>query len=180
MPSFYFAIESRKGLSPPHTLCAATGVALESGRPVDGPAWLALGRASDPAEFTAQHTRLAAARLPPAAIRSRLAAGLCLHLDPAALALAASASEAAWHCLRLADATVRPLPAEAGPLRLERGDAYVAVTAAAPLGPAAPAAARFIRIRDDFNARALAAGLLDQLAEAAPADGLSVLVIECR
>src|SRR5678809_239809 len=71
-------------------------------------------------------------------------------LDPAALTAAASISAGVSHWLRMADASLRPLPARSGLLALTRGDSYVAlVTGEAQPDPAQQmAAARFIHLRD--------------------------------
>jgi hypothetical protein len=87
----------------------------------------------------------------------------------------------------LADATLKSLEPAPAPIQLAPGDAYVAViTGWAPLTPAARlAAARFIHLRDYFNADKLAAELLKHLLEDAgaldqPLPALGALVIECR
>jgi hypothetical protein len=115
---------------------------------------------------------------------------LTLALDSAAFTLtAALVDPAALHYFRLADATVKPLPPAPPALACEPGDAYIAVTpAAARLAEAAPggastAIARFIHLRDYFNAEKLAAALLAHVielgGEADPA-GAGVLVVELR
>jgi hypothetical protein len=110
---------------------------------------------------------------------------LCLEaaLDPLALTVSASASAGVSHWLRLADASLRPLPAESGPLVLARGDSYVALVSRAPEPDTAlnMAAARFIHLRDYFNADKLASALLLELQDGQPTGpGLGVLVVECR
>jgi hypothetical protein len=121
----------------------------------------------------------------PTALAVRAAPGgpVCLEaaLDPAGLTVAASIAAQASHWLRLADASLRPLTAQSGLLTLARGDSYVAlVTSGAELDPAQRmAAARFIHLRDYFNAEKLASALLDELA-AENGRGLGVLVVECR
>jgi hypothetical protein len=93
------------------------------------------------------------------------------------------------HYFRLADGTVKPLPPIAAPLAVQPGDAYIAVTPAAShlaegeTGGAGPAIARFLHLRDDFNADKLAAGLLAHLLELsldAASAGAGVLVVEAR
>ena len=119
----------------------------------------------------------------PAALVVTASAGgpVCLEaaLDPAALTAAASISAGVSHWLRMADASLRPLPARSGLLALTRGDSYVAlVTGEAQPDPAQQmAAARFIHLRDYFNAEKMAEALLLEL-EAET--GLGVLVVECR
>jgi hypothetical protein len=115
---------------------------------------------------------------------------LTVALEPAALTATASLHDAgSLHYFRLADGTVQPLEAAPGPLTFQAGDAYIAVTAGAarlaaaePGGPSA-AIARFLHLRDYFNAHKLAAALLDHLLELSlsqPPDGAGVLVIELR
>jgi hypothetical protein len=106
---------------------------------------------------------------------------LCLEvaLDPFALTLAASAPAGVAHWLRLADASLKPLPARPNPLALARGDSYVAlISGAGELDPEQRmAAARFVHLRDYFNADKLASALLMELHTE---NGLGVLVVECR
>ena len=119
----------------------------------------------------------------PAALKVDAAPGgpVCLEaaLDPAALTVEASTSGGVAHWLRLADASLRPLTAQSALLVLERGDSYVAlVTGDASLDPSVRmAAARFIHLRDYFNADKLAVALLLELENGR---GLGVLVVECR
>jgi hypothetical protein len=110
-------------------------------------------------------------------------------VDPASLSLLPAASPPALHYFRLADATVKPLPPAPPALTFDRGDAYVAVTpgtvalAADQPGGASAALARFIHLRDYFNADKLAAALLEHAAAlggAQAAPGAGVLVIELR
>ena len=121
----------------------------------------------------------------PAALAVSAAPGgpVCLEaaLDPAALTAAATVSGSVSHWLRLADASLRPLPDQSGMLALARGDSYVALVSSAPeLDPAMRmAAAHFIHLRDYFNADKLASALLGELA-AENGPGLGVLVVECR
>ena len=77
---------------------------------------------------------------------------LNVNLQSAALALTATAHTEVWHCHRWADATVKLLPPTPAPLTLERGDTYVAVY---PYTDGA-ALARFIHLRDYFNAEKMA------------------------
>jgi hypothetical protein len=119
--------------------------------------------------------------------RLAVAGRLEVAVEPDRLELSAAAGPGTVHFQRLADATTRPLPAELGALPLAPGDVYAAVVGAA--SPALGlAAARFIHLRDYFNADALASALLAHLLAEAPgsvgavpgAPALGVLVIECR
>ncbi len=106
-----------------------------------------------------------------------------LAIDPAAATLAAATTGGSWHYFRLADATLRPLPADAA-LTFARGDAYIAVSPGARLLVNSPAIARFLHLRDGFNAERLAGGLLSFLAQESgrvefPED-VTVLVVEAR
>ena len=108
---------------------------------------------------------------------------LTADLAPATVTIEPTAGDSARHWLRLADGTVRPLAKAPGPLALEPGDSYVAVvTGVAPDPALSIAAARFIHLRDYFNADKLAGALLAELAgqEGEAASGMGVLVVECR
>jgi hypothetical protein len=112
------------------------------------------------------------------------AAVLTLEADPATLTLTATAAPAALHYFRLADGTVEPLPPSPVALAFSAGDAYLAVAwAAGPPSDLSTALARFLHLRDYFNADKLAAAVLDHLAElsdSASTEGAGVLVIELR
>ena len=107
---------------------------------------------------------------------------LRLSLEPAGGSLNAIASSGSLHYFRWADATLRPLPAEAT-VSLARGDAYVALTSEAQR-VGSPAIARFVHLRDYFNAERLAAGILDFLAsesgQTAFKEDVAALVVEAR
>jgi len=107
---------------------------------------------------------------------------LRLAVDPAAT-LTASAAGGSLHYFRLADATLRPLPADAA-LTFARGDAYIAVSPGARRLADSPAIARYLHVHDGFNAERLAEGLLRFLAqESGQADfpeDVTVLVVEAR
>jgi hypothetical protein len=114
---------------------------------------------------------------------------LTILVHPAEARLSPAAEAGALHYFRLADATVRPLPPTPPVLACQPGDAYIAVTpAAAQLaagepGGASAAIARFLHLRDYFNADKLAAALLAHLVELggdAGATGAGVLVVEAR
>jgi len=107
---------------------------------------------------------------------------LRLAVDPAA-ALTASAAGGSRHYFRLADATLRPLPAEAA-LTFARGDAYIAISPGARRLADSPTIARYLHVHDGFNAERLADGLLRFLAQESgqaefPED-VTVLVVEAR
>ena len=107
---------------------------------------------------------------------------LRLAVDPAAAAVSA-VSEGCLHYFRLADATLRPLPAEAA-LTLARGDAYIAVSPGALRLVDSPAIARYLHVHDGFNAERLAEGVLRFLAEetgqAEFPEDVTVIVVEAR
>jgi hypothetical protein len=118
---------------------------------------------------------------------------LTVELVPATLTLAAAALDPdTLHYFRLADGSVKPLPPAPLPITCQAGDAYIAITpatarlAAAELGGPGPAVARFLHLRDDFNAERLAQALLDHLRDLAPGaaaqalGGVAVMVIEAR
>jgi hypothetical protein len=125
---------------------------------------------------------------------------LRLSLDPASLTLHAAAQPGVLHYFRLADATLVPLPPEHPPalhrlirwqahwhgptLHLAAGDAYIALSPGAARVADSPAIARFLHLRDYFNADKLAEALLAHLLELAGANPLpedvTVLVVEAR
>lgn len=131
---------------------------------------------------------------------SEVLVAVAIETDPHCLLPVAAAGVA--HYLRLADATLIPLPPEhegirhrlipwqlarlqpGGPgtplrLPLEAGDAYIAV-AGSPID--SPAIARFIHLRDYFNADRLAEALSGELRVLTlnPAADTTLLVIESR
>lgn len=120
-------------------------------------------------------------------------------LDPFRLTLTHAAQPGVLHYLRLADATLIPLPpahppsrhalmaerpqSQGGPLELARGDAYIAVSPGMARRVDSPALARFLHLRDYFNADKLAAAILNLADAAAPEplpEAVTVLVIEAR
>jgi hypothetical protein len=111
---------------------------------------------------------------------------LCLEvrLDPASLTLTCSARNGVWHYFRRADGTLKPLPPQPGPLTVFPGDAYIALSPGAQRLTDSPTVARFLHLRDDFNADNLARSLLVHLAELADGnefpEDVTVLVIEAR
>jgi hypothetical protein len=108
---------------------------------------------------------------------------LQLGLDPAAGSMTARAAGGCLHYFRLADATLRPLAAEAA-LALARGDAYIAVSPGALQLADSPAIARYLHLHDSFNAERLAEGLLDFMAQesgqAEFPEAVTVIVVEAR
>jgi hypothetical protein len=107
-----------------------------------------------------------------------------LALDPASATLTATAAGGSLHYFRLADATLRPLPAQALAMSFARGDAYIALSPGARLLAGSPAIARFLHLRDGFNAERLAESVLNFLAQESgqaefPED-VTALVVEAR
>lgn len=130
--------------------------------------------------------------LPPAATTSAdvlavlgPAASLCLCLNETALTLEAAAQPELWHYFRLCDATLTPLgPSLSQPLRLQRGDAYVALSPGARHLTDSPTLARFIHLRDYFTASSLARAILTHIEDTTrthdfPVD-VTALVVEAR
>ena len=115
---------------------------------------------------------------------------LKIRAEPAAMTLSVAAAPAVPHYFRLADGTVKVLPPAPPPLACQAGDAYIAVTPAAARlaegepGGASAALARFIHLRDYFNAETLARAVLAHLLELGGAEketaGAGVLVVEAR
>ncbi len=101
-------------------------------------------------------------------------------VDPATATLTAANDGGTLHYWRYADATLKPLPAAPPPLTLARGDAYIAVALGDPPAADSPTIARFLHLRDYFNAQRLAEALLAHLAEAGGTAGVGVLVVEAR
>lgn len=100
--------------------------------------------------------------------------------DPATLTVTATAAPDVLHYWRYADATLKPLPPAPPPLGLARGDAYVAVAPGAVNAADGPAIARFLHLRDNFNAQRLAEALGAHIAELAGDAAVTVLVVEAR
>ena len=124
--------------------------------------------------------------------------------DEAASSLRAQTMRGVFHYLRQSDATLIPLPPEAHevghklvPWRLEElglrvdqvpsltlrpGDAYVAVTPGAASLAEGTAIARFIHLRDYFNADRLSQALADDIRSGRgdPQTPFTVMVIEAR
>jgi hypothetical protein len=166
------------------TAGAATWHMLQTGLPgvppcaVSSPARLALV-----SQAGAGQDELARAASPESALLALGPAAIAAtFVDPAANLLAvAAAAGTTLHYWRLADASLKPLPA--GPVSLQAlpGDTYVAVVQAG-MAPDGPALARFIHLRDSFNADKLAANLLEHMAELGDTTGqpAGVLVVEAR
>jgi hypothetical protein len=120
----------------------------------------------------------------------RLKACLSVEIDPVSLILQPEpVLSGMWHYFRLADATLKPLGDRPGPLPFAAGDTYIALSpgvrrVADSADDVRHAIARFLHLRDDFNADKLADALLAHLAELAgvaelPED-ITALVIEAR
>ncbi len=152
-----------------------------------GPARLALLEPA--ADRSLARSALGAAASPGGVLHSLgPACALVCFVDPAPLRLTAAAQPPVRHYFRLADATVKPLAPTPTPFHCLAGDCYVAVMLrAAGLADGAPgganeastAIARFIHLRDYFNADKLARTLLGHLADLG-ATSAGVMVIEAR
>jgi len=123
---------------------------------------------------------------------------LSLALDLSALTLNFTAQPGLLHYFRLADATLLPLPPEYAParhklapgqrhlppLRFSAGDTYIAVSPGVAQLADSPALARFLHLRDYFNAEKLCAALLAHLEELAAGqpfpEDVTALVVEAR
>jgi hypothetical protein len=115
----------------------------------------------------------------------QLKACLSIEIDPSSLILKPEAVVAGvWHYVRLADATLKPLADQPGMIGFAPGDAYIALSPGACRVADSPTVARFLHLRDDFNAEKLAGTLLDHLVEIAgvnePPEDLTALVVEVR
>jgi len=123
---------------------------------------------------------------------------LRVRLDDTELSLRFTAQPGLLHYFRLADGTLIPLSPEYEPahhklvpgrmqgplLQFSAGDAYIAVSPGACRVTDSPALARFLHLRDYFNAEKLAEALLAHIVELSDADELpedvTVLVVEAR
>jgi len=139
-----------------------------------------------PEAFYDRHQALAHAGTAPRIILRALSpeAFLCVALNASALILTCAAAEEVLHYFRFADATLKPLSDQPGPLAFSPGDTYIALTPGVRRIADGPTVARFLHMRDDFNAEKLADALLDHLMEMAGVDELpediTALVIEAR
>ena len=163
-----------------------------------------LGLVSEAAEADSAVQSLAEAETPSDVLLALApAAALSVFLDPEARSLTAAAGPGAWQYLRLADATLKMLPATPETFVCQPGDAYAAVlvggkyaggkqasgkhaagihAAGGEAADLARAMARFIHLRDYFNADKLAAAGLEHLMGLCGEGSLSagMLVIELR
>jgi len=132
------------------------------------------------------------------AVRTGLSVPMCLDLlvvsseqvfitSATSVTSATSTTEGIIHFLRLADAALKQLGPDPGQVLLAPGDAYVAVISGGKslTSETKLATARFIHLRDEFNADKLAADLLKHLLAddnpvSQPNPSLGALVIECR
>ena len=126
------------------------------------------------------------------AVRTGLSVPMCLDLlvvssEQVLITSVTSATEGIIHFLRLADAALKQLGPDPGQVLLAPGDAYVAVISGGKslTSETKLATARFIHLRDEFNADKLAADLLKHLLAddnpvSQPNPSLGALVIECR
>jgi hypothetical protein len=178
MTAFNVAWRTRRGRAPHYDTYDVFG---------EPPAALVFARlGATPGDFYGRSQALARAGIaPPISLRAlHPEAYLCAVLDPSTLTLTYAASEGGLHYFRLADATLKPLTDHPGPLAFSPGDAYIALSPGARRVADGPTVARFLHMRDDFNAEKLADALLDHLMEMAGVDELpediTALVIEAR
>jgi hypothetical protein len=187
MPALRLARQTHPGRSPRRDAVVCEPEP-DDGR-LPGPAWIVLAcQCSDPDGFSVRARPLLRAESQPAAILDVLAPEACLALviqNDTLLAQARHAVRAQraapLQFLRLADATVQPLPPEPEPFTLQPGDTYLALSPGALALADSPAIARFIHLRDYFNAEKMAGALLEHLLESgAPPEDVTLLVIESR
>jgi hypothetical protein len=178
MTAFNVAWRTRRGRAPHYDTYDVFG---------EPPAALVFARLSATSgDFYGRSQALARAGIAPPIILRALhpEAYLCAVLDPSTLTLTCAASEGVLHYFRLADATLKPLSDQPGPLAFAPGDAYIALSPGARRVADGPTVAPFLHMRDDFNAERLADALLDHLMEMAGVDELpediTALVIEAR
>jgi len=178
MTVFNVAWRTRRGRAPHHDTYDVFG---------EPPATLVFARlGAAPEAFYDRHQALAHAGTAPRIILRALSpeAFLCVALNASALILTCATAEEVLHYFRFADATLKPLSDQPGPLAFAPGDAYIALSPGARRIADGPTVARFLHMRDDFNAEKLADALLDHLMEMAGVDELlediTALVIEAR
>ena len=142
----------------------------------DGPTWIAFpNRGTPPADLPALY-----GPTPPAD-----ASSLTVDLNSTEFTLTIKVHHnTPLQYFRLADGAVKPLPADPPPLNFSPGDTYIALNLVALDLADSPAIARFLHLRDYFNAEKLADALLAHLIELAgldePPPDLSLLIVECR
>jgi|GEM_PF-1829590 len=168
MPTFNLALQTRLGSGPTRDAWISDGPLS----PLTQPTWLTLAHNCS-SSFVSRSSG-----------PSSESGCLTVYLNPTDLTLTCAAIPETPHYFRLADATVKPLPPNPEPFTLAAGDAYIALTPGALRLADSPAIARFIHLRDYFNAEKLAAALLNHLSELAPGkswvEDVTVLVIEAR
>jgi hypothetical protein len=176
MPAFNVALQTRPGSGPTHDAWISDGPLS----PLTQPTWLAIAHHSLPSSVLRLAKRSSV--FSPRSLSPEACLAVCL--NPTDLTLACAALPETPHYFRLADATVKPLPPNPEPFALAAGDAYIALTPSALQLADSPAMARFIHLRDYFNAQKLASALLNHLTELAPGESVvedvTVLVIEVR
>jgi hypothetical protein len=178
MTAFNVAWRTRRGRAPHYDTYDVFG---------EPPAALVFARLGAALEaFYDRHQALSHAGTAPRIILRALSpeAFLCVALNASALILTCAAAEEVLHYFRFADATLKPLSDQPGPLAFSPGDTYIALTPGVRRIADGPTVARFLHMRDDFNAEKLADALLDHLMEMAGVDELpediTALVIEAR
>jgi hypothetical protein len=202
MPEFHIAYETQPGRAPHHEAVVDGRLSYQA----DALRLIAVVR--QPENLEQLGIPLPLPR-PPGSIEEQLAAvgfevTLRVVLDPFRLTLVHAATPGVLHYLRLADATLIPLPPEyppsrhyltpdrdqsqGGPLELAPGDAYIALSPGIARLADSPALARFLHLRDYFNAEKLTRALLAQVVELAgalgpagqPPEDVTILVVEVR
>jgi hypothetical protein len=151
------------------------GVVARAGRA--GQAWVVEGLPAGASGALREPVTLSVTR------RAERGAALTVAVDPGALSVEAGMAGGGLHYFRLADATLRPLPPAPPALRLARGDAYVAVLPGAVGAADGSAIARFLHLRDYFNAEKLARAVLGHMLEvggAAAEVAVVIVVVEAR
>ncbi|MBF8281732.1 MAG: hypothetical protein HW378_647, partial [Anaerolineales bacterium] len=122
MTAFNVAWRTRRGRAPHYDTYDVFG---------EPPAALVFARlGAAPEAFYARHQALAHAGTAPRIILRALSpeAFLCVALNASALILTCAAAEEVLHYFRFADATLKPLSDQPGPLAFSPGDTYIALT----------------------------------------------------
>lgn len=198
MPEFHVAYHTRPGADPRHESVVDGRLSYQA----DALRLLALVR--QPENLEQLGIPLPLPRQPGSIEEQLSAVGFDVTLravaDPFRLTVQYAALPGVLHYFRPADGALIPLPPEHAPsrhrlipdrpesqgepLQLAPGDAYIALSPGAGRIADSPAVARFIHLRDYFNAEKLVDALLLQLSELAGSqdfpEDVTALVIEAR
>ena len=162
MPHFNLAHRTLRGASTPRDLLSLQ------------PHAIAFGYGTDEAAFVERHRNA-----PPGTLFAE--ATLSIALNPQDFSLRVSGLPETIHYHRYADATLTPLPPTPPPFTLERGDCYLALSAGLLSITDAATIARFVHLRDYFNAEKLVQAIVREIEDMGEVThDVTILVIERR